>query len=780
MIDTIMQQVIEQVKEAIEATSSTRPLPYFDYMPATGCKPSHRHVPVASLHWGGPPIETSPEPRTTGKVNHGFNTVYDSFLAYCLVQGIGANLKASGGSFSAEEATADDFGTETAQYAEILEGRSSFERNASPRGLTLKKKMLRRDSGHHRQVIRGRIGSEPHRDHPPPTMLREQEQGKECRGGLLGSGSPHGIQGHPGTAQFAQGTNTNEGPVGRPQKEQKVNKYPYTLNVRVLIIIVVLMCHGLIAFIITGCGLPVQRRSLLVSQTAFISHRRVEIHQLWIPTLRLRLMMILYVFDIRLKIVLLHGGQGRQEFTKELCAVFVSLSIALMLGFGRLLSPRRSLGLCPRIGFFQLELEPPRPLSLSSPSPNGVCIWSLHLSIFGTPSGGQEFASSGLKQTELNPRPLALEQRPGKKYSTGLVEEKIAARKKEVEKRFGFTSAMATCSLVTFDGSAELKRARAQDLVNPSTKAYLAERSTAKKSTGWTWGHKINLLHLGLDTLAPFTFGHDFLLRGLSTLEGRKHFPRLLCRRQKKVRTNEKPRRKEMLRTLRIILKYKEASREKEQFRKPIERLPIARLAPLVLRLLPYVHNLAHKRLDCLRTIVVLKIASDLGPTPGWLPEWATNWVPIIPIGKISPIRLSMNEKDVILLGFYFRLLFNDHHVTLFIVKTILLNVHGLAGSPLNYTSFLILRMLGVREYSQLDHEGMPGSFIGTEVRGVPMQSEEVEDVVEGEVEDIHNPFEDSKKCEDATVSLKEDKGGSRASFSREPVSLSKRNLKAC
>ncbi|KAJ8419709.1 hypothetical protein Cgig2_012096 [Carnegiea gigantea] len=32
----------------MEATSSARPLPHFEYMPTDGCEPSHRHHPVAS------------------------------------------------------------------------------------------------------------------------------------------------------------------------------------------------------------------------------------------------------------------------------------------------------------------------------------------------------------------------------------------------------------------------------------------------------------------------------------------------------------------------------------------------------------------------------------------------------------------------------------------------------------------------------------------------------------------------------------------------------------
>ena len=48
MTDTIMQQVTEQVKKAMEVASYVQPLPYFDYVPTTGCEPSHWHAPIVS------------------------------------------------------------------------------------------------------------------------------------------------------------------------------------------------------------------------------------------------------------------------------------------------------------------------------------------------------------------------------------------------------------------------------------------------------------------------------------------------------------------------------------------------------------------------------------------------------------------------------------------------------------------------------------------------------------------------------------------------------------
>lgn len=51
--DTLMQQISQQVKKAVEAVSSARPVPRFDYMPAPGCEPSYRHAPVASCYHNG-------------------------------------------------------------------------------------------------------------------------------------------------------------------------------------------------------------------------------------------------------------------------------------------------------------------------------------------------------------------------------------------------------------------------------------------------------------------------------------------------------------------------------------------------------------------------------------------------------------------------------------------------------------------------------------------------------------------------------------------------------
>ncbi|KAJ8436376.1 hypothetical protein Cgig2_032197 [Carnegiea gigantea] len=50
MIETIIRQVSEQVKQAMEAANLARPLLHFDYAPTAGCEPSHRQVHILSPH----------------------------------------------------------------------------------------------------------------------------------------------------------------------------------------------------------------------------------------------------------------------------------------------------------------------------------------------------------------------------------------------------------------------------------------------------------------------------------------------------------------------------------------------------------------------------------------------------------------------------------------------------------------------------------------------------------------------------------------------------------
>ncbi|KAJ8440102.1 LOW QUALITY PROTEIN: hypothetical protein Cgig2_026453 [Carnegiea gigantea] len=156
------------------------------------------------------------------------------------------------------------------------------------------------------------------------------------------------------------------------------------------------------------------------------------------------------------------------------------MPILLMLDLSHPLSSYRSRGLYFGADFFQLTLQVPL-LSLLCLFlfSHDVCTWPLSLPTFGASSGGCGSTCLGPKQTELTLQPSAPGSRPGENL------RRVNQREKKEEssgERLSLASTMATCSLVTFKGSAEPGRLRTYDLIKPSTKAYLVGRSTAKKA----------------------------------------------------------------------------------------------------------------------------------------------------------------------------------------------------------------------------------------------------------------------------------------------------------
>ncbi|KAJ8431101.1 LOW QUALITY PROTEIN: hypothetical protein Cgig2_027408 [Carnegiea gigantea] len=109
MTNIIMQQITKQVKKAMEAAKSARPLPALEYMPTTDCEPSHKHAPITSHRpsdevreaarpdrdgrsysenrdqSSGCPTKPSAEPGVTSEVNYGLDAIRNSFLMHCLV-----------------------------------------------------------------------------------------------------------------------------------------------------------------------------------------------------------------------------------------------------------------------------------------------------------------------------------------------------------------------------------------------------------------------------------------------------------------------------------------------------------------------------------------------------------------------------------------------------------------------------------------------------------------------------------------------------------------------
>ncbi|KAJ8425695.1 hypothetical protein Cgig2_018917 [Carnegiea gigantea] len=66
MTGTIMEQVSEWVKKAVETASSARPLPRFEYVLITCCEPFYRHAPMVS-HRHGEEMREAPHADRNGR-----------------------------------------------------------------------------------------------------------------------------------------------------------------------------------------------------------------------------------------------------------------------------------------------------------------------------------------------------------------------------------------------------------------------------------------------------------------------------------------------------------------------------------------------------------------------------------------------------------------------------------------------------------------------------------------------------------------------------------------
>ncbi|KAJ8428550.1 hypothetical protein Cgig2_030253 [Carnegiea gigantea] len=228
-------------------------------------------------------------------------------------------------------------------------------------------------------------------------------------------------------------------------------------EVGILIIIAVIVYHSLIAFIIKGRHLTVQRRGRLITQTVIISHGRIDVHQLRVPTLSPGLTMVLNIVDVRLKIALLAKSvrsQGHQEFPKELCMALMPPLVALILDLSRFFDSRSSLGLHSGVGFFQLALQLP-------------------------PFGFQGFFLLLQLLPVVLRSPIYPHRRPSE-----LSRSWIHFSKAELN---GVDLTAFSAWAKAWQATHHPKRARALDLARFSTKVDLAGRSASKKSTARAW-----------------------------------------------------------------------------------------------------------------------------------------------------------------------------------------------------------------------------------------------------------------------------------------------------
>jgi len=129
------------------------------------------------------------------------------------------------------------------------------------------------------------------------------------------------------------------------ERSKKLSKNPYALGIEILVMITS-MCSTFVGITTGGRDSTIQRHSLLIAQAIVVGCRRVELHQLRVPTLSLGLATLLYVFDGCLKVALHAKGlwcQGDQELPKKLSTFIAAPSVALVLGL--------------RVGFLQLVLH---------------------------------------------------------------------------------------------------------------------------------------------------------------------------------------------------------------------------------------------------------------------------------------------------------------------------------------------------------------------------------------------------------------------------------------
>ncbi|KAJ8419798.1 LOW QUALITY PROTEIN: hypothetical protein Cgig2_030527 [Carnegiea gigantea] len=605
MTNTIIEHVTKQVNKAMEVASSVRPLPHFDYMPATGCKPSHRAAPVASHRHSDGVREAYPD-KNNGSRGENCD------------QSIGADehpmLKRPPSMTSAPkphnvwkycEFHEKNVHTTTkcqelrkalhelaykGQIDHFLKrGSTSFERNASPYNPNSRRRVLHLNSGHHyRWICRGyhsvRLESSTSRSQAG-SHGQVGEPSYDTHDGVRG-GSPHFASSHnellvvkmevasairilintwssvdiitwdclkklkylgrkivPLVHPILGFGGQEVNPTGMIRLSLHFGKKTKVRNLKVDFLVVdVPMAYNVILgrptlhkvkAIITSCLLqfrltmgalasckgtserpenanllvsdhwPKTRKDKKQARTLYIKcpdpqhycclhaprhhglhhqkslpprpeawspHHLDEIHQLKISTINLGLTTIVYVLDVRLKISLLAEG-SHQAFPKELRMVLMAPPVALMLGLGRFLSPCHGLSLYLRMGLFELALQ--------------VSFFSLqHLFLFldflpmnlptvGALPGNRGFTSLGLKRDMSILRPLVPKQMRG---------EPLCRRKAPPHLSNGHLL------LGDLERLRRARRARAQDLIRLSTKAYLTGRSAAKKSIPGAWG----------------------------------------------------------------------------------------------------------------------------------------------------------------------------------------------------------------------------------------------------------------------------------------------------
>ncbi|KAJ8420582.1 LOW QUALITY PROTEIN: hypothetical protein Cgig2_010237 [Carnegiea gigantea] len=392
-----------------------------------------------------------------------------------------------------------------------------------------------------------------------------------------------------------------------------------------------------------------------------------------------------YLVGLEVIILLEIRGQCHQDLTKETLNLLTALLVSQFLCLGRPLSPRRSLSLslglhkCG-IGFGERLLS-------------HRC---LHLTT----------ASSNCRRFDVA---FIAQARPVNQFTKRV--NKTDKPEREEKEYVPYTSATTTSSSVTLGGSEVPEATKSYDLARSRTNSSLAAESTAKKLIGCVRKPQCRpsgprsadacAYPLRVDLRRPSRAAREGVPTGrgktLSSSRQRSASAAicsevassllkgvsfaLVCSAQSKEESGQnlmkRPTKKGSLSTLRNIFKNEEGHSGPEEVvlehRKPILRLPITILAPLLLRPLYRLCHLGHKLRDRPRAVVLpyIKIADHPLLLVGRLPKGIPDGFIFIPTKNVSPVQVSADKEEVILSMLHFGLLINGHHITWSVVKTI-------------------------------------------------------------------------------------------------------------
>ncbi|KAJ8428396.1 LOW QUALITY PROTEIN: hypothetical protein Cgig2_029019 [Carnegiea gigantea] len=622
MTDAIMQQVSEQVKKAVEAASSARLLPHFEYMPTGGYEPCHRHdppihekrtmtVPLGPTHTLAIVQATDgrqSQPRLQHRMQHTLDELPGS--------------KNKSRTRGLEIKPLKDDGLQSAALT------ASARKVPLARGTAHEPRFLRRE----RELAR----PEPQDEECSTEVLASEKHHPVC---LESPASGRPASSHSRARDSGHGTDNNKltcsgqdiaplvhpilGFGGQEVNPTRIIRLPLRFgdivkakNLEVdFLVMDVPMAYNIIL------GRPTLHKTLIEGQQARKGDYNIQ-SNIWLP------------------IVIT---------TPVVCG-----SMAFIVRVSSLAVQRRHL----------LVLETPSTKGGLNPPIRGPDLW-LRPTDVPPRTGGRP--RSSLPHGKLGPGsqgPCGRTQHSLRDLGERNIKAGERGIKKKRREKEGtlHTSVIASSSSVTLNGSKEPEGARSR---------------TWSRSSSGVPGRQLRLL--------PRLEKRSFLTAicsGVASLDSKGvSFSRTCSIYNKKESGQNKIKRPARRGQEEVILKI-------FQFRQLVQRLPITRSTPFLLWSSHRFYHLGYEFREGLRAVIFPYVVMEIVGRPcfllGRFPKRIPDRLPIIPIGKVPPARLLVNEEEVVLPILYPQLLRNGRHVTLLIVETIPSQILGLTRSPLD------------------------------------------------------------------------------------------------